>query len=57
VLPVDDFLDDLAASGYDGSVTLEVDLRREIEDPTRVRELMRADRERCEARLGVARAE
>jgi sugar phosphate isomerase/epimerase len=57
VLPIDGFLDDLATSGYDGNVTLEVDLRRELEDPAKVRELMRADRERCEARLGAVRAE
>jgi len=57
VLPVDDFLDDLAASGYAGAVTLEVDLRRELEDPEKVRQIMRADRERCESHLGVALAD
>jgi sugar phosphate isomerase/epimerase len=57
VLPVDDFLVDLAESGYDGNVTLEVDLRRELEDPDKVRAIMRADRERCERFLGAVRAE
>jgi sugar phosphate isomerase/epimerase len=54
VLPVDDFLDELAVSGYRGAVTLEVDLRRELEHPGRAREIMRADRERCESHLGAA---
>ena len=56
VLPIDDFLDDLAASDFGGSVTLEVDLRRHMGDRERVLEVMRADRERCEHRLRDAPA-
>jgi sugar phosphate isomerase/epimerase len=55
VLPIDGFLDDLAESGFGGTVTLEVDLRRHIADPEVVLEIMRADRERCEARLAPTR--
>ncbi|MBI3649203.1 MAG: hypothetical protein HY240_10720, partial [Actinobacteria bacterium] len=51
VLPIDDFLDDLASSRFGGSVTLEVDLRRHMGDRSRVLDVMRADRERCEAKL------
>jgi sugar phosphate isomerase/epimerase len=54
VLPIDDFLDDLAASDFDGTVSLEVDLRRHLADPAAVLRVMRADRERCAARLGLA---
>jgi sugar phosphate isomerase/epimerase len=54
VLPIDDFLDDLAASEFDGSVALEIDLRRHQGDPSAVLEVMRVDRERCEARLGAS---
>ncbi|HEV8565359.1 MAG TPA: sugar phosphate isomerase/epimerase [Actinomycetota bacterium] len=55
VLPIDGFLDDLAESGFGGTVTLEVDLRRHMADPEVVLEIMRADRERCEARLAPTR--
>jgi sugar phosphate isomerase/epimerase len=54
VLPIDPFLDDLAASDFEGTVTLEVDLRRHMADPEVVLEIMRADRERCESRLTPA---
>jgi sugar phosphate isomerase/epimerase len=55
VLPIDPFLDDLAGSGFEGTVTLEVDMRRHMADPGVVLEIMRADRERCESRLTPAR--
>jgi sugar phosphate isomerase/epimerase len=55
VLPIDPFLDDLEASSYDGTVTLEVDLRRHMTEPDTLLETMRADRVRCEARLSSAR--
>ena len=51
VLPIDAFLDELARDGYDGSLTLEVDLRQYLTDRTRVLDVMRRDRERCETRL------
>ena len=53
VLDTDAFLDDLAASGYAGDVTLEVDLRRHLTDADRLHGVMVAMRERCEARLAV----
>jgi sugar phosphate isomerase/epimerase len=55
VLDLDGFLDDLSASGFDGSISLEVDLRRVASNPERLREVMVGMRERCEARLAVAR--
>lgn len=54
ILPLDDFLDDLVASGYAGHVSLEVDLRRHLTDPERLRAILVAMRERAEARLGAA---
>ena len=53
VLPLDAFLHDLAASGYDGSVSLEVDLRRSLTDAGRLRSVMTSMRERLEGRLAV----
>ena len=54
VLPLDDFLDDLAESGYAGSVSLEVDLRSSAGDPDRLRSVMTSMRERVERRLAPA---
>jgi sugar phosphate isomerase/epimerase len=51
VLQLDEFLDDLALEGFDGAVSLEVDLRRYLTDDARLREVMVAMRERCEDRL------
>jgi sugar phosphate isomerase/epimerase len=51
VLPLDDFLDDLVGSGYDGSVSLEVDLRRHLTSPDRLREILVGMREHAEGRL------
>jgi sugar phosphate isomerase/epimerase len=51
VLPLDAFLDDLAMSDYAGSVSLEVDLRRSLTEPARLRELMISMRENVERRL------
>ena len=51
VLPLDDFLDDLVASGYTGAVSLEVDLRRFLTDPDRLGEVLTTMRIRAEARL------
>jgi len=53
VLPIDAFLADLAAGDYAGSVSLEVDLRRVAGDPTRLRDVMTAMRERVEGRLAA----
>lgn len=54
VLPLDAFLEDLAASDYGGSVSLEVDLRRWIDDPRRLRAVMGRMRERAEGHLAHA---
>jgi sugar phosphate isomerase/epimerase len=58
VLDLDAFCIDLAADGYDGSVSLEVDLRTHLTDPGRLREVMVSMRERAEEalRTGVERS-
>lgn len=53
VLPLDGFLADLRLSGYSGSVTLEVDLRRYMPDPAALRDVMVTMRERCQGALRV----
>ena len=45
------FLDDLAASGYEGAVTLEIDLRRYLTDAQRLQAMMVSMREDVERRL------
>jgi len=54
VLPLDRFLEDLAASDYAGSVSLEVDLRRAAADPARLGAVMTSMRERVERTLAAA---
>jgi sugar phosphate isomerase/epimerase len=51
VIPLDLFLDDLVRSGFDGTVSIEVDLRRFLTEPKRLRAVMESMRERVEARL------
>ncbi len=51
VLALDDFMDDLVASGYAGAVTLEVDLRRYLTEPDRLKTVLISMRERAESRL------
>ncbi|MGZ8570639.1 MAG: sugar phosphate isomerase/epimerase family protein [Actinomycetota bacterium] len=51
ILPLDAFMDDLVASGYEGAVTLEVDLRRYLTEPDRLKEILISMRERAETRL------
>jgi sugar phosphate isomerase/epimerase len=51
VLPIYAFLDALAARGYAGSISLEIDLRRHLDDPNALRGALAADRDRCAARL------
>jgi sugar phosphate isomerase/epimerase len=53
VLPIDELLDDLVAARYDGSIALEVDLRRYLTDPGRLRDTLVSMRERCEPRMAV----
>jgi hypothetical protein len=52
VLPLDPFVDDLVASSYAGTVSLEVDLRRYLTEPARLHDVMTGMRERLEERLG-----
>jgi sugar phosphate isomerase/epimerase len=52
-LDLDGFLDDLVADGYAGSVSLEVDLRRFLTEPAKLRALLVAMREHAEGRLGA----
>jgi sugar phosphate isomerase/epimerase len=51
VLPLDEFVADLAASRYEGTVSLEVDLRRWLTEPERLRRTMVEMRERLERGL------
>jgi sugar phosphate isomerase/epimerase len=51
VLPLGTFLDDLAASEYEGAVSLEVDLRRYLTDAERLRAMMISMREGVERGL------
>jgi sugar phosphate isomerase/epimerase len=54
VLDLDAFLRDLAGSGYDGTVSLEVDLRKRLDDPAGLRSLLVDMREQVESLLAVA---
>lgn len=59
VLDLDAFLEDLAASRYEGAVSLEVDLRAQVGRDGAIELLLRSMRERVEARLrrpGTVRA-
>ena len=51
VLPLASFLDAIAADGYRGAVSLELDLRRYLDSPGALRDVLVANREFCEARL------
>jgi sugar phosphate isomerase/epimerase len=51
VLPLDRFLDALAARRYSGTVSLEIDLRRHASDPEALRRTLVANREFCASRL------
>jgi sugar phosphate isomerase/epimerase len=51
VLEIDPFLDDLVASGFDGTISLEVDLRRYLTEPVKLHDILVRMRERVEARL------
>jgi sugar phosphate isomerase/epimerase len=48
VLPIDAFLRDLVAAGYEGAVSLEVDLRTWMRDPASLHRIMVEMRERVE---------
>ncbi len=54
VLDLDRFLADLAASDYEGCVSLEVDLRKRLDDPEAIEALLVEMRLHTEAALGIA---
>lgn len=54
VLDLDAFVDDLVASGFEGNVSLEVDLRTWMRDPASLHRIMVEMRERVEPRLRPA---
>jgi sugar phosphate isomerase/epimerase len=51
VLPLAGFLELVAGDGFSGTVSLELDLRRYMESPEELHEVLVANREFCEARL------
>ena len=51
VLALDEFLDDLVACGYTGTVSLEVDLRRYLTEPKELSGILIRMREEVGARL------
>ena len=57
VLDLDAFCDDLVAGSYEGSVSLEVDLRTHLTDPVRLREVMVRMRRWSERALGLGSPE
>ena len=54
MLDLDGFLRDLADSDFDGTVSLEVDLRKRLDDPAGLRSLLVDMRERVESLLAIA---
>lgn len=54
VLPLGRFLEALAASGFGGSVSLEIDLRRHLGDPEALRRVLAETRAFCAERLPLA---
>jgi sugar phosphate isomerase/epimerase len=53
VLDLESFLDALAASGFGGTVSLELDLRRYLADPDMLHEILVGSREFCQRRLAL----
>ena len=53
VLPVEDLLDALAADGFAGTVSLELDLRPYLDDEAALNDVLVRNRELCEKRLEV----
>ena len=54
VLDVGAFLDALAARRFRGAVSLEIDLRPQMEDDDALRRILARDRDLCAERLGIA---
>jgi len=55
VLPLADFLGDLADGGFGGNVSVELDLRPWFNDEDALHEVIRRNKEFCEAHLAVAK--
>jgi sugar phosphate isomerase/epimerase len=53
VLDLETFLDALAASGFGGTISLELDLRRYLADPEVLHEVLVSNREFCQRRLAL----
>jgi sugar phosphate isomerase/epimerase len=53
VLDLEAFLDALAASGFTGTISLELDLRRYFADPEALHEVLVGSREFCQRRLAL----
>lgn len=51
ILPLSGFLDALVGDGFEGTISLELDLRRFLEDDGALREALTRDRSFCEERL------
>ncbi len=51
VLPIPEFLETLADQRFAGSISLELDLRRWLDDPSELAEVLAANRRSCERRL------
>lgn len=54
VLPIGTFLENLSASGYEGTITLELDVRPWASNPARLASFLREQRDYCLERLGAS---
>lgn len=54
VLPVGELMETMRADGYAGTAALELDLRRYLDDETKLKEILVRQREYCEQRLGAS---
>lgn len=53
ILPLADLLDALSAEGFAGTVSLELDLRSEMDDPAKLRDVLERNRSFCLERLPI----
>ena len=53
MIPIEDLLGDMAADGFDGNVSLELDLRSWMKDEKAVREVLVRNREICQKHLAL----
>lgn len=54
VLPLERFLGSLAERGFDGTISLELDLRRYLQEPGELRAVLDRNRRLCQTRLSLA---